>query len=86
MKSYVIPLIDPAFKFTIKYSSAWLQSDGYNCGVFVVKWSETYLKVAVNTTPKEDLRTLTPQQMTTTDIDDCRYRMFEIVCLDICKN
>ncbi|EEY60183.1 uncharacterized protein PITG_12509 [Phytophthora infestans T30-4] len=83
MKSSVVPLIDPAFVFDFKYSSAWLQKDGYNCGVFIVKWFETYLKVAMHTVPEENRSALTPQQISDKDIEKCRYEMFETVCLDI---
>ncbi|KAF4133660.1 Ulp1 protease family C-terminal catalytic domain-containing protein [Phytophthora infestans] len=86
MKSYVVPLIDPAFKFRFKYSSSWLQKDGYNCGVLIVKWFETYLKVAMNTKQQEDLRALTPEQIPEKDIEECRYKMFETIWLDIFDN
>ncbi|KAF4137403.1 Ulp1 protease family C-terminal catalytic domain-containing protein, partial [Phytophthora infestans] len=60
--------------------------DGYNCGVLIVKWFETYLKVAMNTKQQEELRALTPEQIPEKDIEECRYKMFETIWLDIFDN
>ncbi|KAF4143495.1 hypothetical protein GN958_ATG07228 [Phytophthora infestans] len=57
MKSSVVPLVDLAFLVTPKYYSAWLQTDGYNCGALIVNWFETYLKVAMHTEPEPNLST-----------------------------
>ncbi|ETM50909.1 hypothetical protein L914_05137 [Phytophthora nicotianae] len=47
-------------------------NDGYNCGVLIIKWFETYLKVAMNTKHEEDLRALTPEKISEKDVNECR--------------
>lgn len=86
MKDRVIPIIDPAFTFLIRYSNAWLQKDGYSCGILVVKWFETYLQVAMNSNPDDDLQTISPRLMLPSDTEDCRFKMFTTVFLDVCGN
>ncbi|GMF48242.1 unnamed protein product [Phytophthora fragariaefolia] len=76
-------LVDNSYQLTIRRSSAWHQKDGHNCGVLVVKWFETYLKVAFNTRPGEDLKDLTRQAISVEDLDACRYDMFQSVMLDV---
>ncbi|ETN09080.1 hypothetical protein PPTG_11129 [Phytophthora nicotianae INRA-310] len=83
MTKKIVPVIDQACKLTIRRSSAWYQDDGHNCGGFIVKWFETYINVAHNTKVAEDLVQLTPDFTSAKDLDDCRYKMFKSVFMDV---
>ncbi|KAF4138149.1 Ulp1 protease family C-terminal catalytic domain-containing protein, partial [Phytophthora infestans] len=79
----LVPLIEKTWTLTIRRSSAWYQDDGHNCGVLVVKWFETFLKVATSTKQGEDITDLTPDHISTADLDECRYNMFQSAFMDI---
>ncbi|KAF4141663.1 hypothetical protein GN958_ATG09144 [Phytophthora infestans] len=73
------PLVDQTCNLTIRRSSAWHQTDGYNCGVLIVKWFETYLNVVSSTKPEGDLINLTPESISGKDLEECRYLVFQSV-------
>ncbi|KAE8894276.1 hypothetical protein PF005_g33305 [Phytophthora fragariae] len=83
MKEKIVPLVDKECVLTIRRCSAWHQTDGYNCGVLVVKWFEAFLNVATNTKLGEDLTELTPEQISVEDLNECRYKMFQSVFMDV---
>ncbi|ETM98405.1 hypothetical protein PPTG_19636 [Phytophthora nicotianae INRA-310] len=51
----LVLLIENIWTLTIRRSSAWHQKDGYNCGVLIVKWFETFLNVAATTKAEENI-------------------------------